>query len=497
MYHPLVMKRSSKAGRVIKEILRHAALAILVLAFGVVAPLWALADNMVGTLTDQRTYERIIRDAGIGGLLADGLYEVESLLPDSVMGYLQGSEAAQGTLEELNGALGQAVDAALTGVVAQIPAYVAGEKDSIDGAVDLRQFKQQAAVIVAKRVPGGALVQGLVRRGLETSVPDSMSLDRPLMALEALLTPIRLAVDRLLWLVDAAGAAALNILIWIALIAFALSRSVRWCGIALGLAGAAGLLLDGILRWLLGLALPDAVLENHIFEGLLMDAVTGTGSTAAILAWTGGAAFFLSVALPPILRRLGRGSRGGPLGRFIRVARPRGGHATILTPFAVVPALIHCAVGRRPFPRRLVDATLGGYHLAARAFDFALPALIMWSAGVGRGAGVGGTIAAVIASGFLVLFWFLRDRPRTLGGFNFIDKSADLRRGRQPGRRAPAASLIRSLPLVASMSACLVVSPWIAFGAGAAIEAISILALWPDRSLFDLVAGTRARRISR
>ena len=113
-----------------KEIFRHAALVILALAFGVVAPLWAMADNLVGTLTDQRTYERIIREAGIGSLLADGLYEVENLLPDSAMGYLQGNEAAQGTIDELNVALGQAVDGAVTGVVAQIPAYVAGRTPS-------------------------------------------------------------------------------------------------------------------------------------------------------------------------------------------------------------------------------------------------------------------------------------------------------------------------------------------------------------------------------
>ena len=491
------MTQQSKAGRVVKAVFRYLTLTLLVVAFAVVAPLWGLADNLVKGLTDQRTYEKIIREAGIGSLVAEGMYKVETLLPASAMTYLQGSEAARSALDELNGMLAQSVDEAVVGIVGQVPAYVAGEKDSIEGAVDLRSFKQAAVQMVATRVPGGILLQGMVRRGVESSVPDTMPLDKPLIALEALLTPVRLAVGRLMWLVDTAGVGALNILVWIAVIAFALSRSVRWCGIALAAAGVVGLLLDGILQWILGLVLPDAVLDNQFFRSLLYDAVTRFGTTAEALTYIGASAFVLSIVFPPVLRVIGRRTGPGLLRTMITAMRPRGGHATILTAIALVPALISSAVGGKSFARRAVESSLGGYHMASRAFDFALPALILWSVGVGRGAGILGSIAAVVISGFLVLFWFLRDRPSTLGGFNFVDRIADIRRGRQPGRRAPAASLVRSLPLVGALSTCVALSPWIAFGAAATVEVISIAILWPDRSLFDLLAGTRARRISR
>jgi hypothetical protein len=130
--------------------------------------------------------------------------------------------------------------------------------------------------------------------------------------------------------------------------------------------------------------------------------------------------------------------------------------------------------------------------VAAILFDCALP--------VGRvtllaGDGFLGTTGWVVVFALMIVFWSVRDRPARLGGINLVDRLAAVRRGRVPGKPAPMASLLRAIPLVGALAACLILPPAIPFGAVAAAEITALMFLWPDRTLGDLLAGTRARLV--
>jgi hypothetical protein len=95
----------------------------------------------------------------------------------------------------------------------------------------------------------------------------------------------------------------------------------------------------------------------------------------------------------------------------------------------------------------------------------------------------------------LVIFFLFRDRPKTGGGFNFIDRLSGICRVKKPGRAVHVASLRRSSPLFLALVVSVFVPTYLAFPIVMAVELAALIFMWPDRTLGDLVAGTRARLV--
>jgi len=485
-----------KVARVFGLIFRYLALVALVAAFAVVSPLWGLFDRLIVGLTSEEPYVRLVNDLGLGEM-AGGLLDLTELIPDSVLVYLEPKEGdvAEGPnqLDELKQELARAVDEAAARVAAQIPAYIAGRRDNLEGSVELGKFRRVALDIALKKAPLGLgrVFEGTIRRGIEAAVPERVPLDPALGKLELLLKPLRIAVESLLsaiyWLRDL----SMVLLGLIALVAFRLSRAVRWSGAAFALAGAVGALLGGLLSWVLGLVVPDAVLESQLFQELLTDAVEGYRDTAVVWASVGAGLIAVSIIFPLTSRAIGRRWKSCPLSGLVRFLVPCGG-ANLATALAVLPATIGYGLSRGWRLRRGARAALGGRVVAAVVFDCLLAvALLVLLAGDG----FFGTIGWFVVGGVLMLFWALRDRPARMGGLNLIDRLAGVRRGRRPGKRAKVGSLVRSLPLVGALAASFVLPPVIPFGAVAAAEITMLFFGWPDHTLGDRIAGTRARLV--
>jgi len=494
VYHPLEML--GKVARVFGLIVRYLALVVLVAAFAIVSPLWGLFDRLIVGLTSEEPYVRLVKDLGLGEM-AGGLLDLGELIPDSVLVYLEpeGGKASEGPsqLDELKQELASAVDDAAARVAAQIPAYVAGRRDSLEGAVELGEFRRKALDIAVKKAPLGLgrMFEGTIRQGIEAAVPERVPLDPALGKLELLLKPIRMAVESLLsaiyWLRDLSAV----LLGLIALVAYRLSRAVRWAGIAFGLAGGVGACLGGLLAWVLGLVVPDVVLENQLFQELLTDSVEGYRSTAVVWACVGAGLILVSIVVPLVARAVGRRWGSCPLSGLMRFLVPRRG-ANLATALALLPATVGYGLSRGWRLRRGARAALGGRVVAAAVFDCLLAvALLVLLAGDG----FLGTVGWFVVGGVLMLFWALRDRPARMGGFNFVDRLAGVRRGRRPGKRAKAGSLVRAVPLIGALAASFVLPPAITFGAIAAAEITVLFFGWPDRTLGDLLAGTRARLV--
>lgn len=477
-------------------IFRYLALVVLVAAFAVITPLWGLFDRLIVGLTSEEPYVRLVKDLGLGEL-AGGLLDFEELIPESVLVYLEpeGGKPREGPsqLDELKQELADSIDDAAARVAAQIPAYVAGRRDNLEGAVELGEFRRKALDIAVAKAPLGLgrVFEGTIRRGIEAAVPERIPLDPALSKLELVLEPLRIAVESLLsaiyWLRDLSAV----LVGLIALVAFRLSRAVRWAGIAFALAGGAGSLLGGLLSWVLSLVVPDAVLESQLFQELLTDSVEGYRGTAMIWAGVGVGMVVLSIIVPLIGRAAGRRMTSCPLAGLMRFLVPARG-ANLATALALLPATLGFGLSRGWRLRRGARAALGGRVVAAVLFDgvVAVALLVLLA-----GDGFLGTIGWFVVGGFLVLFWALRDRPAKLGGLNLVDRLAGVRRGRQPGKRARVGSLVRSLPLIGALAASFVLPPAITFGAVAAAEITVLFFGWPDRTLGDLLAGTRARLV--
>lgn len=482
--------------RVFALIFRYLALVVLVVAFAVVSPLWGLLDRLIVGLTSEEPYVRLVRNLGLGEL-AGGLLDLRELLPESALAYLEPEGGATGEgpgpVDELKQELTRAVDDAAARVAAQIPAYVAGRRDSLEGSVELGGFRRKALDIALARAPLGLgrVFEGTIRRGVEAAVPERVPLDPALGKLELILAPLRAAVKSILSAVDWLRDLSAVLLGLIALVAFRLSRAVRWAGIACALGGAVGALLGGFLSWVLGLAVPDAVLDSQLFQELLSDSIEAYRGTAVVWAGVGAGLIALSIAVPLIARAVGRRWRTCPLSGMVRFLVPRRG-ANLATALAIAPATIGFGLTEGWRLRRGARAALGGRVVAAALLDAALAvALLVLLAGDG----FLGTLGWFVAGGVLVLFWSLRDRPARLAGLNLVDRLAGVRRGVRPGKRARAASLVRSLPLIGALAASFVLPPAIPFGAVAAAEITVLFFGWPDRTLGDLLAGTRARLV--
>jgi hypothetical protein len=478
--------------RVFRLIARYLVLVLLVAAFAVVSPLFGLVDRLIVGLTSEGPYVRLVRDLGLGEL-AGGLLDLTDLLPDKVVGYLEAreGEAREGPshLDELKRELARAVDDAAVRVASQVPAYVAGRRDHLEGAVELGEFRRKALDAAVDVVPGGELFSGWIRKAIESAVPDRVDLDPALGKLELLLKPIRAAVEKLLsaiyWLRDL----AFLLVGLIAVVAFRLSRGARWIGIALICAGGVGSLLGGLLSLVLGLVIPDSVLESQLFQDLLASSIEGFRGTALLWILVGAGLVLVSIVVPIAVRAIGRRWRSCPLAALVGFLVPRGG-ATLATALALLPAIVGygTAGGRRL--RRGARAALGGLTVASILLDCALSIALV---NVLAGSGFLGTTGWFVVFGLMIIFWSLRDRPAKLGGINFVDRLAGVRRGRMPGKQAAMGSLLRAIPLVGALAASLILPAPIAFGAIAAAEITALLFLWPDRTLGDLLAGTRAR----
>ncbi len=492
------MKHSSKVGKIVRAVFRSLVLIVLVAAFSLAAPLWGLTGNLVRGLTDEAVCARVVKDWGLGQLAAGGLVKLEDLLPPHIMGYLQGDESARGAMDELNRALARTIDATAVEIASQVPAYIAGRREHLQASVNLSDFRQTAVNIVVARTPGGRLMESVIRGSIESAVPREFSLDRPLQKLELLLIPVRASVGRLVSFTDSAGVFSLFILMWIALIGFRLTRVFRWIGAAFLGAGTVGALVGGLLSWFMGLVLPDVVIENRFFQELMAGSIMSFRSTAWAWMIAGGSSAAISFILPPIARAAGRSWRSCAAGPLFSVLAPGDGRWTLATLVSLVPASLGYAIGHRAEnPRRAVRASLGGRVIAARVIDCILPVLVIGSLSGGGSAGFFSRIIAMPLWALFILFWFLRDRPRTLRGFNFVDRICGVVRGRQPGKKAAAASVVRSLPLVGGAAMGLLMPVPVAFAIVAGVEVFSVIFLWPDRTFADLMAGTRARWIGR
>jgi hypothetical protein len=490
------MKHPSKVARVVRAVFRSLALVVLVAAFSVAAPLWGLTGNLVSGLTNEATCARMVKDWGLGQIVAGGLVKLEDLLPPHIMGYLQGDDNAGGAMDELNRALGRSIDATAVEVASQVPAYIAGRREHLQASINLSDFRQTAVNIAVTRVPGGRLMESVIRRGIESTVPLEFSLDTPLGKLEMLLIPVRTSVGHLVSLTDSVGVFSVFILMWICLIGFRLTRIFRWIGAAFLGAGTVGALAGGLLSWFMGLVLPDVVLANRLFQEFMAGSILSFRSTAWAWMITGGSSVVVSFVLSPIARAVGRSWRSCTAGPLFSALASGDGRWTLATLVGLVPASLGYAMGhRRGNPRRAVRASLGGRVIAARVIDCLLPVLVIGSLSGGGSAGFVSRIVAIPLWALFILFWFLRDRPRTLRGFNFVDRICGVVRGRQPGRKAAAASIVRSLPLVGGAAMALIMPVTVAFALVAGLEILSVTFLWPDRTFADLMAGTRARWI--
>jgi hypothetical protein len=404
--------------RVIGLVFRYLALVLLVAAFALISPLWGLSQRMIVGLTSEEPYVRLVRDLGLGEL-AGGLLELTDLLPDKVLSYLESREGeGPNHIDELKLSLADAVDDAAVRVAAQVPAYVAGRRDELEGAVELGEFRRKALDAAVDVVPGGAMFGGWIRKAVESTVPERVSLDPVLGKLELVLEPIRAAVEGLLatiyWLRDL----SVLLLMTIAVVAFRLSRAVRWTGIALVAAGAVGGLLGGLLSFLLALVVPDAVLENQLFQELLADSIEGFRGAALVWMGVGAGLLALSLVVPPVVRAIGRRWSSCPLAGLLRFTIPRGG-ATLATVLALLPAVLGYTLARGLRLRRGARAALGGRVVAAILFDAALPVGLVTLL---AGDGFLGTTGWVVVFALMIPFWSVRDRPARLGGINLVDR---------------------------------------------------------------------------
>ncbi len=482
--------------RIVFGIPRYLALVTLVVAVAIALPFAGLSKHMVDGLTREETYIELVRELGIGEKVR-GIADKASAL---VHGIIPGGEntISKDALDPVNSALSRAIDDAVGRVVAQIPAYVAGRRDHFEADVHLDDVRRHLIGAAKNNLPGGRFLEGQITRGVEAAVPARVSLEAALSTLEAVCLPLRVVVVGLYKKIQSLRHAAFAGLAVIVLIAFRLVTAARFAGVAVCLAGVGGSWSAEMSQLLLRTVLPDAVLSSRLFQALISRSIVGFNHDARQWILIGGTLLVLSFVVPFGVKRIARGTRSCAPAPLLASLVPRGERTSLATVVALVPSLVAFLVARSSNrARRAARAALGGRMFAATLLDYTLFPLLI----AGLGAGVTGWLGIDFLGGLaaaplwllLVLFWAVRDRPRTRRGVNLTDRLAGVVRAREPDETARFASLRRSVPLLAALLTGLFVPVHYAFLAVCGIELVALVVRWPDRTLGDLVAGTRGR----
>ena len=193
-------------------------LTALTLVVATALPAAAFARRMIDGLTDEGAYVELVKGFGLGETVRGFAVEATRL----AIGLIPGdADEALTRTAEVDRALGEAIDDAAARVAAQIPAYVAGRRDDLSAEVSLLRVREALVEAGRDGLPGGKLLEGVIRSGVEKAVPASVSLEAPLTTLEGFLAPVRVMVMETTSKIRLAHGAALTCLALIALIASA------------------------------------------------------------------------------------------------------------------------------------------------------------------------------------------------------------------------------------------------------------------------------------
>jgi hypothetical protein len=477
--------------RILINIPRYLIIVAATLVFTLTLPFASLAIRLVDGLTDEDVYLEIVHQVDIAAHTTSLLQSATNLIPG-----LKENAQARLLLDKVNQTMTSSIDDTIAQIVSQIPAYLAGRRDHLTARLILVETRKKATTLLRETVPGGHIFATQIRQGVEATIPEHISLVEPLKALEVTLLPIRAAISGLLVHIRIAKKTAVGGLILIVVCCFFLCSASRWVGIALCGAAILGMMSGALIDGLVSLVLPDIVLTNDIFKNLLSDSIDGFRTTALKWGVLGLSLVVLSFAAPFARTYAARTPcNHAPL--FTLVTRS-GSSLSLATIITIIPTLgVYLASTIEASGQKAAHAALKGRVVTSAVIDYLLLPLLI--AGVGDLIGnifqfeLAGVFAVSPLWLCCIIFWALRDRPRTGGGFNFIDRLAGVYRVRQPGQAAVCASLRRSLPLIGALLASTVAPIPYVFGIVCGIEVGTILIGRQSRSLGDLLGGTRAR----